>query len=639
MDHATLKQRDPGLYTRLRDILLGTDPESYAQCCEMIGDLDLRADLDRMRRPPWSSAAPMIRRWVEHQEFIAAGVPGATLTVLPAAHLANMRAGAVTQLLLLHFGAAATSAAGYATRRAVLGDAHVDRADRRDHAVTAPLQDFITRYAWGDVWSRPGLDRRTRSMLTLALLVALGRRATSSRCTCAARAAQRPDPRRDRRGAAAHRRLRRACPQPTRAFGRAPRARHWPSTGTRLGWTRCVAAPPRRSPTSRDGASLAVGGFGLAGIPCVPDRGAAAPGRDRPRRWCRTTAASTAGGSGCCSATRRIRRVIGSYVGENKEFARQYLAGELEVELTPQGTLAERLRAGGAGIPAFYTPTGVGTQVADGGLPWRYAPDGSVARRVAAEGGPRRSAAREYVLEEAIVTDFALVRAAVGRPARQPGVPRERRATSTRCAAMAGRITIAEVEELVEPGEIDPDAGAPARHLRRSGSSRSPPSRRPTSGSRSAPTRTATGGLTMALTRDQLAARVARELSDGAVREPRHRPADPDPELPARRASTSCCSRENGILGVGPYPYDGRGRPRPDQRRQGDRHGPAGRGVLRLGARSFAMIRGGHVDVAVLGAMQVSTQRRPRQLDDPRQDGQGHGRRDGPRRTAPSGSS
>ena len=104
--------------------------------------------------------------------------------------------------------------------------------------------------------------------------------------------------------------------------------------------------------------------------------------------------------------------MIASYVGENKEFARQYLPGELTVELTPQGTLAERLRAGGSGIGAFFTPTGVGTLVADGGLPWRYHPDGSVAlasppKEVRTFGG------REMLLEESIVTDYALVRAAV----------------------------------------------------------------------------------------------------------------------------------------------------------------------------------------------------------------------------------
>src|ERR671927_249040 len=105
------------------------------------------------------------------------------------------------------------------------------------------------------------------------------------------------------------------------------------------------------------------------------------------------------GGLGVLLGAGRIARITASYVGENKEFARQYLAGELEVELTPQGTLAEKLRAGGAGIPAFFTPTGVGTQIAEGGLPWRYAPDGSVAvasppKEVRPFGG------RECVLEE-----------------------------------------------------------------------------------------------------------------------------------------------------------------------------------------------------------------------------------------------
>src|SRR6202012_3824935 len=110
---------------------------------------------------------------------------------------------------------------------------------------------------------------------------------------------------------------------------------------------------------------------------------------------------------------RRIRRTIGSYVGENKEFARQYLAGELELELTPQGTLAERLRAGGSGIPAFFTPAGVGTLVSDGDMPWRYGPDGSVA--VASPPKEiREFDGQEYVLEFGIRTDFALVRAAKG---------------------------------------------------------------------------------------------------------------------------------------------------------------------------------------------------------------------------------
>ncbi|WP_425549495.1 CoA transferase subunit A [Actinomadura miaoliensis] len=204
-----------------------------------------------------------------------------------------------------------------------------------------------------------------------------------------------------------------------------------------------------------DGASLAVGGFGLCGVPtaligALFERGSGGL----------TVVSNNCGldgrGLGQLLAAGRIVRAMGSYVGENKEFARQYLAGEIEVELMPQGTLAERLRAGGAGIPAFYTPAGVGTLVAEGGLPWRYAPDGSVAvpsprKEVREFGG------RSYVLEEAITTDFALVRAAKGDRHGNLVFHKAARNFNPLCA-MAGRVTLAEVEELVEPGEIDPDA-------------------------------------------------------------------------------------------------------------------------------------------------------------------------------------
>ncbi|MFI7292299.1 CoA transferase subunit A [Streptomyces sp. NPDC050121] len=127
-----------------------------------------------------------------------------------------------------------------------------------------------------------------------------------------------------------------------------------------------------------EGASPAVGGFGLCGIPTVLIDALHAQGAGG-LRVVSNNCGVDGQGLGVLLAAGRIARVAGSYVGENKEFARQYLAGELEVELTPQGTLAERLRAGGTGIPSFYTPAGVGTQVADSGLPWRYDPDGSVA--------------------------------------------------------------------------------------------------------------------------------------------------------------------------------------------------------------------------------------------------------------------
>jgi 3-oxoacid CoA-transferase subunit A len=160
-------------------------------------------------------------------------------------------------------------------------------------------------------------------------------------------------------------------------------------------------------------------------------------------------------GLGLLLGAGRIRRTIGSYVGENKEFARQYLGGELELELTPQGTLAERLRAGGAGIPAFFTLAGVGTLVASGGLPWRYNTDGSVAIASPAK-EVRRFGERDYVLETAIVCDFALVRAARGDRHGNLSYDASARNFNPLCAA-AGRVTIAEVEQLVEPGELDPE--------------------------------------------------------------------------------------------------------------------------------------------------------------------------------------
>jgi 3-oxoacid CoA-transferase subunit A len=203
-----------------------------------------------------------------------------------------------------------------------------------------------------------------------------------------------------------------------------------------------------------DGASLAVGGFGLSGIPWILIDALLAQGAGSLSVVSNNCGVDGAG-LGLLLEEHRIARVIASYVGENKEFARQYLAGEVEVELTPQGTLAEKLRAGGAGVPAFFTPTGVGTQVADGGLPWRYSPDGTVlvsspAKEVRVFDG------RECVLEHSITTDYALIRAAIGD--RHGNLVFHAAARNFNpLAAMAGRITVAEVERLVEPGELAPD--------------------------------------------------------------------------------------------------------------------------------------------------------------------------------------
>ncbi|WP_298439636.1 CoA transferase subunit A [Geobacter sp.] len=185
-----------------------------------------------------------------------------------------------------------------------------------------------------------------------------------------------------------------------------------------------------------DGATIMVGGFGLVGIPEKLILGL----REKGTRNL-TVISNNCGvddfGLGILLQNRQIRKMVASYVGENREFERQFLAGELEVELIPQGTLAERIRAGGAGIPAFYTPAGVGTPIAEG-------------RETRTFGG------REYLLEYGLTADFALVKAWRGDTTGNLVYNKTSRNFNPMMAA-AGRVTIAEVEELVEPGELDPN--------------------------------------------------------------------------------------------------------------------------------------------------------------------------------------
>jgi 3-oxoacid CoA-transferase subunit A len=185
-----------------------------------------------------------------------------------------------------------------------------------------------------------------------------------------------------------------------------------------------------------DNQTLAVGGFGLCGIP----EALIAALRDSGVKGL-TAISNNAGvdgfGLGQLLATRQIRKMISSYVGENKEFERQYLAGELELEFNPQGTLAERLRAGGAGIPAFFTATGYGTIVADGKE-------------------TREIDGKHYVLETALKADVSLVKAWKADKAGNLVFRKTARNFNPACA-MAGHVCVVEVEELVEIGEIDPD--------------------------------------------------------------------------------------------------------------------------------------------------------------------------------------
>ncbi|MFT7519767.1 MAG: 3-oxoacid CoA-transferase subunit A [Kiritimatiellia bacterium] len=186
----------------------------------------------------------------------------------------------------------------------------------------------------------------------------------------------------------------------------------------------------------RDGMTIMAGGFGLCGIPenlieAVREHGA------RELTFISNNAGVDGFGLGLLLESRQVKKMISSYVGENKEFERQFLAGELEVELVPQGTLAEKIRAGGAGIPAFFTPTGYGTLVADGK-------------------DIRHFDGRAYVLEHSLTADYSIIKAWKGDAAGNL-VFRKTARNFNPMMATAGRITIAEVDELVEVGDLDPD--------------------------------------------------------------------------------------------------------------------------------------------------------------------------------------
>ena len=187
----------------------------------------------------------------------------------------------------------------------------------------------------------------------------------------------------------------------------------------------------------KDGQLLAVGGFGLCGIP----EALIAALRDSGVKGL-TVISNNAGvdgfGLGQLLQTRQISKMISSYVGENKEFERQYLAGELQLEFTPQGTLAEKLRAGGAGIPAFFTRTGVGTMVAEG-------------KEI------REFDGHQHVMERALNPDVALVKAHIADKSGNLVFRRTARNFNPACA-MAGKVTVVEVEQIVEVGELDPDS-------------------------------------------------------------------------------------------------------------------------------------------------------------------------------------
>jgi 3-oxoacid CoA-transferase len=350
--------------------------------------------------------------------------------------------------------------------------------------------------------------------------------------------------------------------------------------------------------------TLLCGGFGLCGVPDTLIGAVHA----RPDITGLTAVSNNAGvvgsGLGLLLESKQISKMIASYVGENKVFEKMYLSGEIELELTPQGTLAERCRAGGAGIPAFFTPAAMGTIVQSGELPLRFAPDGSVAQYSTPK-DVKVFHGKSYVMEEAIRGDVAFIKA---WKADRLGNVQFRFAAQNFNGAMArnAKLTVVEAEHIVEVGEIEPAAvHVPGIYVDRVVQSTEEKRLEKEIYAKDPKDELASLGQgETAAKRERIVRRAAKEFKNGmyanlGIGMPMLAPSFVDASVEVQLQS------ENGILGLGPYPQ--KGHADPDLINAGKETVTLAKGASTFGSEeSFGMIRAGKINLTILGAMQVS---------------------------------